>query len=189
MQFFKISEIDGVFADAYLCDDERLVFLSVWGRDTALQEFIARLQLSKSENGIRDFHIEGENVRQYASISNIDDLEKTTIKTSADTVLGQLTQLWIYDRLAIKPDTVNHRALMLYKTHDARPNLWPLVKSVCALPLLDHWQDLFLATCFNKQWIRILENGYGVSGFYLKLGEDVEPVVSDMIHTRALTLY
>ena len=188
MKLMQLTEINGVYADAYLTDESnKLIFLSVWGRDTALQEFIARLQMPKAENGIRDFHILSEKIRQFVTVPNVDDLEKTTIKTP-DTILGVMTQMWIYDRLAVKPDNTNHRALMLYRTQDKRPDLWPVVKSVCPLPLLDHWQDIFLAMCFDKQWIKMLEHGSGMSGLYVHLGDDLDQVVSDMIRNVQLTL-
>ncbi len=56
-----LSAIHDVYADAYLADDSgRLLFLSVWGRDTALQELLARLQLPRSDNGIREFTLSHE---------------------------------------------------------------------------------------------------------------------------------
>ncbi len=189
MSLFKISAIDGVYIDAFLTDESnRLVFLSLWGRDTALQELIARLQLPKSDNGIRDFHILGHNgERHFVTVPNVDDLEKNTFKTG-NTIFGVLTQMWIYDRLATKADLTNHRGLILYHQDDGRPDLWPLVKTVCPLPLLDHWREVFLARCFEKQWIKFLENGFGMSGFYVHLGDDIEAVVTEMIHNQQLQL-
>lgn len=189
MSLFKISAIDGVYVDAFLTDESnRLVFLSLWGRDTALQELLARLQLPKSDNGIRDFHLLGDDgQRHFVTVSHVDDLEKNTFKTGS-TLFGMLTQMWIYDRLSVKADLSNHRALMLYRPEDPSPDLWPLVRTVCPLPLLDHWREIFIAKCFEKQWIRILENGFGMSGFYVHLGDDIETVVSDMIHCDQLTL-
>lgn len=189
MSLFTITSIDGVYVDAFLTDESnRLVFISLWGRDTALQELLARLQLPKSENGIRDFHLLGQDgQRHFVTVPNVDDLEKNTFKTG-NTIFGVMTQMWIYDRLSIKADMTNHRAIMLYRMSDPQPDPWPLIKTVCPLPLLDHWRDVFIAKCFEKQWIRLLENGHDMSGYQVHIGDDVEDVVSDLIHSQQIAL-
>lgn len=190
METMSISAIRDLFVDALLTDDSgHLIFMSVWGRDTALQEFIARLQLPLSENGIRDFRVIGEQSTKtkYVQIPNVDSLEKMSAKTSRNTVFGQLTQLWIYDKLVAQPDRANHRAIMLYQPGDI-PNPWPLVRSVCHLPLLDHWRDAFLDRCRRQSWLRDLE-GIGIQGVIVEMDDAVEDVITEMIRKRVLTLY
>jgi len=189
MKLLKISAINDVFVDAYLVDDaNHLLFLSIWGRDTALQEFIARLSLPVNENGIRDFNVIGDAHERYVQIPNVDTLDKTTTKTSANTIFGQLTQLWVYSKQAVHPDMVNRRAMMLFRESD-NPDPWPVVKTVCHLPLLDHWRESFLDCCRKRQWLRKLEQGFGMSGFLIELGDDsVESAITKMIHNRELML-
>src|SRR3546814_17334035 len=44
--------------DACVCGDQGdLIFLSVWARDTAIQQFIGRLTLGRSEDGLDQFHV------------------------------------------------------------------------------------------------------------------------------------
>jgi hypothetical protein len=109
-----LSAIADVYADAYLADDSgSLLFLSVWGRDTALQELLARLQLPRSENGIREFTLASGEFKKLVRVPNVDELDKATLSVGL-TIFGPLTQLWIIDKLALDPDLVNHRALMLH---------------------------------------------------------------------------
>ncbi len=118
----------------------------------------------------------------------MDELDKITTKTPSDTLFGKLTQLWIYDKLAIRPDPVNHRALMLYDPEVGLPDPWPLLKTVCPLPLLDYWKEAFLAHCRQQQWIRPLDNGVGVAGLSIELDDTLEPMMTEMIHRQVLTL-
>jgi hypothetical protein len=186
---FTLSAMHDVYADAYLADDSgRLLFLSVWGRDTALQELLARLQLPRSENGLREFNLLNGESKRLVSVPNVDELDKITSKTPSHTIFGVLTQLWIYDQLAIRPDRVNHRALMLYDTEDGMPDLWPLMKTVCPLPLLDSWKETFLTRCRQQHWIKPLENGAGVAGISIELDDGLEPMMTEMIHRGELTL-
>ncbi len=189
MDLMKISVIDDLYVDAVLTDESsHLLFLSLWGRDTALQEFMARVQLPVSDNGIRDFHVTGTGFDQYVQIQSVDALEKTSAKTSRDTVFGQLTQLWIYHQRVSSPDRVNRRAVMLYRP-DEQIDPWPIVKSVCHLPLLDHWRDTIINCCYSRDWLRCLDNGLGVKGALIDLSsDDVEIVITEMIHNYELTL-
>jgi len=186
---YKLSVIADIFTDAYLIDDSNtLVFLSVWGRDTALQEFLARLQLSSSNNGIRDFHIIGNNTDQYVRLPNVDELDKTTAKTSRESIYGTLTQLWIFDKLAVKPDLANHRALMFYHVDEIKPDPWSMVKMVCPLPLLDIWRDTILDVCNEHKWIRELDKGYGMNAYYIEIKDELEIVMTKLIQEHKLTL-
>jgi hypothetical protein len=183
----SLSAIADVYADAYLVDDSgSLLFLSVWGRDTALQELLARLQLPRSENGIREFTLASGEFKKLVRVANVDDLDKATLGVGL-TIFGPLTQLWIYDKLALDPDLVNHRALMLHGV-ERLVDPWPLAKTVCPLPLLDEWRECFLSRCRQRQWIRPLENGVGIAGTLIELDEDLEPMITEMIQRGELTL-
>ncbi|MEN8168090.1 MAG: hypothetical protein ABFR65_11520, partial [Pseudomonadota bacterium] len=148
----------------------------------------ARLQLPRSENGLREFNLHNGEVNRLVSVPQVDELDKITTKTPEHTVFGVLTHLWIYDKLAIRPDPVNHRALMVYDPEDGMPDPWPLLKTVCPLPLLDNWKEAFLTRCRQQQWIRPLENGAGVAGLSIELDETLEPMMTEMIHRQTLTL-
>jgi hypothetical protein len=135
-------------ADAYVGDEHgNLIFLSVWARDTAVQEFLARLTLGSSEQGLDRFHVVAE---QGASIpvfvGNVENLEKRITRAFRRTLFGSLVHLWLFDKRCVKPDKANASALALLPKAASDPfeRLWTLVQETCPLPLLDHWRDAVL---------------------------------------------
>ena len=55
---YRIDECPDVMADACVGDDQgNLIFLSIWARDTAVQQFLARLTLGRDEQGLDQFHV------------------------------------------------------------------------------------------------------------------------------------
>src|SRR3546814_20526036 len=61
---YRIDECSDLMVDACVCGDQGdLIFLSVWARDTAIQQFIGRLTLEIGRASCR------ERVCQYVSIS------------------------------------------------------------------------------------------------------------------------
>ena len=55
---YRIDECPEVMADACVGDDQgNLIFLSIWARDTAVQQFLARLTLGRDEQGLDQFHV------------------------------------------------------------------------------------------------------------------------------------
>ena len=55
---YRIDECSDLMADACVCGNQGdLIFLSVWARDTAIQQFIGRLTLGRSEDGLDQFHV------------------------------------------------------------------------------------------------------------------------------------
>src|SRR5690606_32007983 len=123
------------------------VFLSVWARDTAVQEFLARLTLARSEQGLAQFHIVTEHGASIpVFVGNVEDLEKRTTRAFRRTLFGSLVHLWLFDKRCVKPDKANATALALLPRTASNHNerLWALVQETCPLPLLDHWRDTVL---------------------------------------------
>ena len=55
---YRIDECPELMADGCAGDEHgNLVFLSVWARDTAVQEFLARLTLGRDAQGLDRFHV------------------------------------------------------------------------------------------------------------------------------------
>ena len=184
---YKIDEVSDLYVDAFLMDQSQLIFLSVWGRDTALQEFFARLTLPKSEQGLREIHLENLDTNQthFVDIPDIEKLDKTTGRAQTK-VFGQLSHVFIYDKLAIKPDALNNRALLFYQNE--QPDIWEIVKEACHLPLLDHWKKTVLSTFQEQGWIQTL-NGVGINAIKINfVQEDVERLLESAIKDGDLTL-
>ena len=55
---YCIDECPDLMADGCVGDEHgNLVFLSIWARDTAVQEFLARLTLGRDAQGLDRFHV------------------------------------------------------------------------------------------------------------------------------------
>ena len=145
---YRIDECPDLMADGCVGDEHgNLVFLSVWARDTAVQEFLARLTLGRDAQGLDRFHVitdQGASVPLF--VGNVENLEKRITRAYRRTLFGSLTNVWLFDRRAVKPDKANASALALlpYESAQRVDRLWSLVRDTCPLPLLDHWRDIVL---------------------------------------------
>ena len=172
--YLLIPEIHGVFVDAILTDEaSNLVFGSFWGRDTAIRELQGRLTLGQSAGGLTAFTVQGDDchgqLRQvFTRIGNIETLEQMTGRVHTD-ILGELVHCWLYQREVIKPDMANHRA-MLISQHKQPTHLWAVIKGICPVPLLDHWQEFLIHEMTRKGMIKPL-NGINQYGTQIAIDE------------------
>jgi hypothetical protein len=150
---YRLDECPDLMADGCVGDEHgHLVFLSVWARDTAVQEFLARLTLGRltlgrSEEGLDRFHLVTEHGPSIpVFVGNVDGLEKRLTRAYRRTLFGSMVHLWLFDQRCVKPDKANARALALLPrgVSDDTERLWALVQETCPLPLLDHWRDAVL---------------------------------------------
>lgn len=189
-RLFRIEECPDLYVDACACDDSRnLIFLSVWARDTALQEFLARLTLGPAEGGLDQFHIFHDG-RSLPVFPNSERLEKRTTRQYRCTLFGSLLHLWLFDSRCVQPDRANHLAYsLLSQSADPRSDLWPLVTDVCPLPLLPHWQKPVIELLLQLQMLQRLPGALGpVHAWQLQLQLDVlEPALGNLIRQGQLT--
>lgn len=153
---YRIDECPDLMADGCVGDEHgNLVFLSVWARDTAVQEFLARLTLSRSEQGLHQFHLVTDQASIPVFVGNVENLEKRTTRAFRRTLFGSMVHLWLFDKRCVKPDKANASALALLpravSNHTER--LWSLVRETCPLPLLDHWRDDVLALLRSRDML------------------------------------
>lgn len=172
-----IDEARDLMVDACLWESSfNLMFVSIWGRDTAIQSFIARLTLGRSDDGLTQFHIVngmGGTIPIY--VNGVDRLEKRLARTYRQTHFGSLTNLWIFDRRCIAPDKANASAVLLLPKGAANTTerIWSTVKETCPLPLLDHWQEPVLEILKESSMLQELPDAYGdVAGYQLNLQVD-----------------
>lgn len=189
-QLFQIQECPALYVDACVCDEGRdLVFMSLWGRDTALQEFLARLTLGSAENGLTQFHILQDG-RSLPVFPNADQLEKRTTRQFRSTLFGSLVHLWLFDKRCARPDHANHVAYALLE-RDAKvaASLWPLIIETCPLPLLPHWQTPVLEVLTQLQMLKPLPGAIGaIRGWQLNLQlAPLEQALGDLIRQGQLT--
>jgi len=145
---YRIDECPDLMADGCVGDESgNLVFLSIWARDTAVQEFLARLTLGRDEQGLDQFHV----ITELGSaipvfVGNVENLEKRSTRAYRRTLFGSLMNLWLFDKRCVRPDKANASALALLPRDSSHrlERLWTLAQDTCPLPLLDHWRDTVL---------------------------------------------
>ena len=192
---YRIDECPDVMADACVGDDQgNLIFLSIWARDTAVQQFLARLTLGRDEQGLDQFHVitdQGGNVPVF--IGNVDRLEKRMTRAYRRTLFGSLSNVWLFDRRCVKPDKANASALALLPRDSAHrlDRLWMLVRDTCPLPLLDHWRETVLELLQSREMLARLPFALGpLEGHRLAI--DVPALtlaLGSLIRSDALTAY
>ncbi|MBN9459687.1 MAG: hypothetical protein J0H00_00505 [Burkholderiales bacterium] len=162
---YRIDECPDLMADAIVGDENgNLVFLSIWARDTAVQEFLARLTLGRDEQGLDQFHIlteQGGSVPVF--VGNVENLEKRSTRAYRRTLFGSLSNVWLFDRRCVRPDKANASALALLPRDSSHrtDRLWTLVRDTCPLPLLDPWRDLVLELLQAKSMLTRLPFALG----------------------------
>lgn len=192
----ELIECPGLYADSCITDDRNcLVFLSLWGRDTAHQEFIARLTLPNHEHGLDQFtlHCPEPYSRVPVLVPRVDRLEQRSTRAYRRTLFGSLINYWLFDRRCIEPDKSNSFAFCVYPrgSRDEDARLWWLVKDTCPLPLLDHWQGIVLPLLKDRGMLTPCPTCIGhLSGF--RIGIDVSALtteVGELIRKDQLSIF
>lgn len=167
-------------------------FFLFGGRDTAIQEFLARLSLPERDGGIRSFWIgtSGRDGARHVPLVDTDRLMRLTARRTGS-VFGELIHLWLYDRLAVDPDRSNGRALLLHhsEANDLTGALWELLKQTLWVPVLDHWRDLLLDHLDELGCLSRLD-GYRVGAFAIDLSdrERIEQEISVLVRSGRLQI-
>ena len=178
---YRIDECPDLMADGCVCDQNgHLVFLSLWGRDTAVQEFLARLTLGQDPQGLDRFHLVTEQDRSLpVFVGNVEMLEKRTTRALRRTLFGSMIHLWLFDKRCVKPDKANASALAILpkELSDRSQRLWTLVQETCPLPLLDHWRDTVLDLLESRTMLSSLPFALGALEGY-RLALDVPALTS-----------
>lgn len=153
----EITALTGVYADALVRDEAgNLMFMSCFGRDTAIKELMARIQLDTSDQGLRELTLVGQQedrrVMMTAQIRNAKELAKHTGRVGK-TLYGELTHAWIYDPVIQSPDKASGRAWIIHlhrsggvlaDSHDReqiRGRIWESIKALASVPLMEHWRE------------------------------------------------
>lgn len=168
-RLFRIIECSDLMADACVCDDHgNLVFLSVWARDTTIQQFLAQLTLGSDQDGLDRFDLVCEEPGDESDpvtvlVGDVRRLEKRATRVFRRTLFGSMINLWLFDRCCVKPDKSNSTALALLRRDDdhRRDRLWKLVQETCPLPLLDHWRDTVMDLLIERSMLVRLPTAIG----------------------------
>ena len=152
---FKLKELSDLYADACVRDETgRLMFLSLYGRDTAIQQLLAAFTLKVTEGGLHTFHLQDLMGQAHpVHVGDADRLEKFTGKLPRDNLFGNLVHLWLYDPALVRPDRSNRVAWVLVdgvddstdQTEAIWSRVWGLYKLLSPVPLLDTWKQAVLS--------------------------------------------
>jgi hypothetical protein len=205
---YTVGDVHGLFVDAIVQhkDTGTLLFGSFWGRDTAVQEFLARLSLSSSEGGLTAVTLADVDAPERPDGQlriRIDDpaqLAKLTGRMPAANLFGAVAQVWLYVPLAAEPDYAGRRALRLLLANSGLPDsaqrtaafqgeaAWALFKSVSPVPLLDEWRKVMIQTGMAQAWLKF-HPGLGVHALEIDLSASgFEAVISSLIRGGRLRL-
>ena len=159
---FRIKEVADVFVDACVRDEEgRLLFLSCFGRDTAIQQLFAAFYLKPTEGGLEVFHLIEPSAGAHAAgdgvrVGAAEALQKLAGRLPRENVFGNLAHTWIYDPVIVRPDRATRTAWVLDPAHGAETKpeavlsrVWEVFKLLSPVPLLDEWQPTLMKACFD----------------------------------------
>jgi len=187
-----------VYCDGLSTDDGYLVFASLWGRDTAIQELLARLTLPSSEGGLKRLEFDAEDhdplsLHRYADVGDPERLDKMTGRMPKTNLFGDIVHLWLFDKRVKQPDYSNHHAYQLFlpgQDHLHHTDIaWALVKEVSHLPLLEHWRDDIIELLKQQHWLD-LQEGYRVHMLKIDLPEsEFEQAITRLVHSGRISIH
>lgn len=194
-----LLEQSDVFVDAMASDHHaQLLFVSVYGRDTSVQQFMARLHQSSRDGGVDELtaltHY-GAKPALKVLVGDPKRLEKTTGRMPKTGLLGNLVHAWIFDPAVLQVDhaarsawLINHRTAAELDKDALMAEAWRLVKDLSPVPLLDAWSE---ATLRHVQasggFVSPLCVG-GIHAVRIELGEDFPAWVSRGVQDGLLSV-
>ncbi|MDP2432288.1 MAG: hypothetical protein Q8O33_09665 [Pseudomonadota bacterium] len=198
---FKIKELFDIFTDACVRDEAgNLVFLSLYGRDTVIQQLYAAFYLKATEGGFDQIHLVDDAGRQHpVFLGQADRLTKISGRFPRANLFGNLVHTWIYDPVVTRPDMVNRAAWLLAEddgsdavktAFDVR--VWEAYRQLSPVPLLDHWQAPVVGATGHACITSMAQTPYPplgrVSACRVTIGEHFAPMVSRLVRDGTLTL-
>lgn len=200
---YRIKELADLYADACVRNEAgQLLFLSVFGRDTSVQQLLASFTLGAKDGGLTQCKLEAPGVAdQLVLIGDAGRLEKLTGRLPRQNLFGNLTHAWIFDPALVVPDRANRivwrvfgepRDLHAPAQHERfTAELWATFKQLMPVPLLDHWREPVLrAAAEYVTWLEELSAPPvgPVSGYTLRLPEAFLATLSALVREGDLTL-
>lgn len=182
---FKLEEFPELWADACLRNSEgRLMFLSFYGRDTSVLQFIAALELgAQHDKGVDRFHlVDGQGQRHAVDVMGAQRLDKHAARLPRNGLFGPLSHLWLFDKALRQPDRANGIAWVMHHCghrlgpqapqagtgvgHQAGPTndaarddlVWRTLVDLSPVAVLPHWRTPVLAWCRKRLAIAPLDD-------------------------------
>ncbi len=132
---------NGLYIDALVTtSDNKVLFLSVWGRDGMMQHFFASLTLPLSEGGLRAMTIELPNrEKMVLDFSQSKELTKRSARVPRFSAVGEWVNTWLTHPIILKPS--GQSMTIVSEVELTYSQLWPILKNLCHLPLLESWKE------------------------------------------------
>ena len=210
---YAVDQCSDVFVDACIRNEaSQLMFLSLYGRDTATKELLARMQLGKHQGGLQELQLKGvgDLVDQVHTVvvGDPDRLEKFSGRLPKGNLYGNLTHMWVYDPAIQTPNKGAKQAWVIDRQKDVFPSqvsqmrqrIWQAVTQLASIPLLAHWQEPVLQaiwTCmvteFGKSGTGDFNPSFsaplgGMVAYKVTLLDTFPEIVSTLIRDGTLTL-
>lgn len=151
---YRVKEVSDLFADACVRHPQTgaVLFLSIYGRDTAVLEFFASFSLPKTQGGLSEFTLlDADGAPSTVFVPEPSRLDKLTGKLPKTNLFGNLAQAWLFDSVITAADKANRTTWGLYPTHgiDGRAvdqqeiadRLWQQILDLSPVPLAMGWRD------------------------------------------------
>lgn len=188
---WRLEQAPELFLDTYVADGDNAVFLSLWGRDTAIHELMANLTLPVAEGGWSSITLQQDEQSLHLRLDR-NRLAKRTTRTYRQTRFGSLLNLWLFDQRCQDPDRTNRQCYAIFNERDSRQDksamLWSRLRDLAAFPLLDHWQPMVVQLLLEHGAIRMLDQtSERLSGVWIDLSlASVQDAIGQRIHTGDL---
>ncbi|GLO64098.1 hypothetical protein MACH09_46060 [Vibrio sp. MACH09] len=175
----------GLYLDAFAIDPNNHVqFLSLWGRDGVMQHFFATLTLPIAEGGRKVMTVKTPDGDVVFDFSRIKTLTKRTTRLPKFTPVGEWVHTWLYDDRLLKCEA--QQTTLLSRTPLDWDALWPTIKQLCHLPLLEDWKEALHAMLMP--YIHALPS-WGIYAYHIHLPiEEIESIISNALSCQILTL-
>jgi hypothetical protein len=185
-----IKQQPSVFCDGFVANDTGILFASFWGRNTSLQQFLARMELPIHEDGINELTFEvSKETSQTFFLQSVKNMQKLSGRVPNTIYDKDLSHVFIYDKSTVKIDYSVYRATILYfdNTQIDNQTIWKLLKELSPIPLLDTWMTQIINVCYQDGYINNVDGFGGVSALIVNLHDtDFERSISKMIKDQTL---
>jgi hypothetical protein len=212
---YQIQQVSEVHVDACVRNEAgQLMFLSAFGRDTAIKELMARMELSTGDNhSLSELTLKGTcdhaGESHAVMVGDPKRLDKHTGRLPKRKLFGNMTHVWIYDPAIREPDKGSRTAWLIDRvisdgtessSLDIRERIWATIGQLASIPLLPHWRDTVLKAVWRDM---VFEMGKttseeynprfskplgGMQAFRIALTEEFPNVVSSLIKSGQLHL-
>lgn len=194
-----LLEQSDVFVDAMASDHHaQLLFVSVYGRDTSVQQFMARLHQSSRDGGVDELNAlthYGAKPALKVLVGDPKRLEKTTGRMPKTGLLGNLVHTWIFDPAVLQVDhaarsawLINHRTAAEIDKDALKAEAWRLVKDLSPVPLLDAWSESALRHIQASGGFVSPQCIGGIHAVRIELSEDFSAWVSHGVQDGLLSM-